>query len=57
MTTLFSGTDLHEEYKPYLREGLRWDMHDGNHAVFEHEQYPQGRAFKEYARGREGNKI
>jgi len=96
MTTPFPGTDLYEQYKPYLIEGLDWDSFDGNHAVFEHDsmspeeresliiklradlfpirkilrrilkiswrgfpmshitswmiQYPQGRAFKEYAR-------
>lgn len=96
MTTPFPGTDLYEQYKPYLLEGLGWDSFDGNHAVFSHDtmtpeereeavirlraelfsipqivdrmlriswrgfpmshitswmvQYPQGRAFKEYAK-------
>jgi radical SAM superfamily enzyme YgiQ (UPF0313 family) len=96
MTTPFPGTELYEEYRPYLTPGLGWDSFDGNHAVFEHDamspvdreqalirlrtdlfsvpqilrrmlkvswrgfpmshvtswmvQYPQGRAFKQYAR-------
>lgn len=96
MTTPFPGTELYEEYGPYLIEGLDWDSFDGNRAVFYHDsmspeereeriislradlfsvpkiihrmlqiswkgfpmshitswmvQYPQGRAFKEYAR-------
>lgn len=95
MTTPFPGTELHEQYRPFLRPGLDWDDYDGNHAVFEHPtlgvkeredliirlraelftvprilrrvgqvgwrgfpmshvtswmiQYPQGRAFKQYA--------
>jgi radical SAM superfamily enzyme YgiQ (UPF0313 family) len=98
MTTPFPGTELFDEYKPYLLPGLDWDSFDGNHAVFSHEtmtpqerehaivklrtdlfsiplilsriaqislkgfpmshitswmvQYPQGRAFKQYARER-----
>jgi radical SAM superfamily enzyme YgiQ (UPF0313 family) len=96
MTTPFPGTELHEQYGPYLKPGLDWDSYDGNHAVFEHPtlsaeeredlivalrarlftlprilsrvvqvgwrgfpmshvtswmiQFPQGRAFKQYAR-------
>jgi radical SAM superfamily enzyme YgiQ (UPF0313 family) len=96
MTTPFPGTELHEQYRPYLTPGLDWDSYDGNHAVFEHPtltaseredlivdlrarlftlprilervaqvgwrgfpmshvtswmiQFPQGRAFKQYAR-------
>jgi len=95
MTTPFPGTELYEQYKPFLKPGLDWDHFDGNHAVFEHPtlsaeeredliidlrarlftlprilkrvarvgwrgfpmshvtswmvQYPQGRAFKQYA--------
>lgn len=98
MTTPFPGTELYEQYKPYLIPGLDWDSFDGNHAVFEHDtmpaaereeaiirlraslftipkilnrmskvswrgfpmshvtswmvQYPQGRAFKQYAKDR-----
>lgn len=98
MTTPFPGTELYEQYKPYLIPGLDWDGFDGNHAVFYHDtmspaeredavvnlradlftvpkiiqrvlqvswrgfpmshvtswmiQFPQGRAFKEYARQR-----
>jgi radical SAM superfamily enzyme YgiQ (UPF0313 family) len=36
MTTPFPGTELYEQYRPYLRGGLDWDDFDGNHAVFEH---------------------
>ncbi len=96
MTTPFPGTELHEQYAPYLTPDLDWDSYDGNHAVFEHPtlsaaeredlivdlrarlftlprilsrvlkvgwrgfpmshvtswmiQFPQGRAFKQYAR-------
>jgi len=98
MTTPFPGTELYEQYREYLIEGLGWDYYDGNHAVFRHPtmppderegllidlrarlftipkiiqrmmqiswrgfpmshitswmvQYPQGRAFKEFARQR-----
>jgi radical SAM superfamily enzyme YgiQ (UPF0313 family) len=98
MTTPFPGTDLFEDYRPYLIPGLDWDSYDGNHAVFLHDtmspveredaitdlraslftvpkiirrmmqvswkgfpmshitswmvQYPQGRAFREFARQR-----
>lgn len=102
MTTPFPGTQLYEDYRPYLISGHDWDSFDGNHAVFEHPtmspderedtivklradifdmkrivqrivqvswrgfpmshitswmiQYPQGRAFKEFAREREMKK-
>jgi radical SAM superfamily enzyme YgiQ (UPF0313 family) len=36
MTTPFPGTALREIYEPYLLEGMGWDLHDGNHALFEH---------------------
>jgi len=96
MTTPLPGTELYQEYEPYLLPGMDWDCFDGNRALFEHDsmtpaereealvrlraqifsiprilsripqiswkgfpmshitswmvQYPQGRAFKEYAR-------
>ncbi len=101
MTTPFPGTRLYEEYRPYLIEGQDWDVYDGNHANYVHDdpemtplaredaivrlrgelftmprilkriagvgakgfpmshvtswavQYPQGRAFREFARERE----
>ena len=37
MTTPFPGTDLYEEYEPFLIPGLDWDIYDGNHAVFHHD--------------------
>lgn len=100
MTTPFPGTKLYEEYRPYLIPGQDWDVFDGNHANFYHDdpemtpdaredaivslrdeiftipkilrrmtkvgakgfpmshitswavQYPQGRAFHEFARER-----
>lgn len=100
MITPFPGTDLYDKYHDYLFENLRWDMFDGNHALFKHDdpemsvenreqallwlraelfkfpkimkriskisrkgfpaahitsfmiQYPQGRAFNEFARKR-----
>lgn len=100
MTIPLPGTELYEQYKPYLIPGLDWDSFDGNHAVFHHDtmspserenaiinlreeiftvpkilqrilkiswrgfpishitsliaQYPQGRAFKQYAKGLQG---
>lgn len=99
MTTPFPGTELREAYEPYLLPDMPWDLHDGNHALFEHPdpemtprareeavielrselftwprmlrriaridrkgfpyahitslfvQYPQGRAFRQFARG------
>lgn len=36
MVTPFPGTELYEEYKPYLYPGYDWDYFDGNHALFEH---------------------
>lgn len=36
MTTPFPGTEIYEDYKPYLFSGLDWDSYDGNRAVFEH---------------------
>ncbi len=101
MTTPFPGTQLYEEYRPYLIPGMDWDLYDGNHATFYHDdpamtpaaredavlrlraelftlsrilrriarvgakgfpmshitswmvQYPQGRAFREFAREHE----
>ena len=101
MTTPFPGTELYKLYQPHLVPGLDWDMFDGNHAVFNHDdplmsidfredaivrlraelftlprilsripqiswrgfpmshitswmiQYPQGRAFRQFARERE----
>jgi radical SAM superfamily enzyme YgiQ (UPF0313 family) len=99
MTTPFPGTELYNEYKPYLIPGLDWDSFDGNQPVYEHPtmsvderhdaiirlraelftvpkilkrmskvswrgfpmshitswmiQYPQGRAFHQYAREHE----
>lgn len=97
MITPFPGTDLYELYREHLFEDLKWDMFDGNRALFKHDdqqmsvsnreeallwlraelfklpkifkriskislkgfpmahmtsfmiQYPQGRAFKEFA--------
>ena len=103
MTTPFPGTELYEQYRPYLTPGLDWGSYDGNHSTFEHDtmsanqreealislrsdlfsvpqiierirqiswrgfpmshitswmiQYPQGRAFKQYARGLHGPKT
>lgn len=36
MVTPFPGTELYEEYKPYLYPGYDWDYFDGNQALFEH---------------------
>jgi radical SAM superfamily enzyme YgiQ (UPF0313 family) len=37
MTTPFPGTRLYEEYQPYLIPGQDWDLYDGNHANFVHD--------------------
>jgi radical SAM superfamily enzyme YgiQ (UPF0313 family) len=42
MTTPFPGTDLYEQYRPYLIPGLGWDSYDGNRAVFEHDTMSPG---------------
>lgn len=34
--TPFPGTDIYEEYKPYLIPGLGWEYYNGNRCVFEH---------------------
>lgn len=37
MTTPFPGTKLYEEYRPFLIPGQDWDLYDGNHANFVHD--------------------
>jgi len=37
MTTPFPGTKLYEQYGPYLIPGQDWDLYDGNHANFVHD--------------------
>ncbi len=37
MTTPFPGTRLYERYEPYLIAGQDWDLFDGNHANFVHD--------------------
>ena len=37
MTTPFPGTKLYEEYRPYLIPDQDWDLFDGNHANFYHD--------------------
>lgn len=36
LLTPLPGTELFEEYRPYLLPGVGWDRFDGTHAVFEH---------------------
>ncbi|HZZ83289.1 MAG TPA: radical SAM protein [Anaeromyxobacteraceae bacterium] len=36
LLTPYPGTELYEEYKPYLLPGLPWASYDGVHAVFDH---------------------
>ncbi len=47
MTTPFPGTELYEQYKPYLIPGLDWDWYDGNHAVFGHDDPRMTPQFRE----------
>ena len=35
--TPFPGTELYDEYKPYLIPGKGWEFYNGNRAVFDHE--------------------
>jgi len=49
MTTPFPGTQLYELYKPHLVPGLDWDMFDGNHAVFTHDDPAMSIDFREDA--------
>lgn len=37
MTTPFPGTDLYKIYEPFIDKDLAWDMYDGNHAVYSHD--------------------
>lgn len=37
MLTPFPGTDLYEQYKPYLIPGRGWEYYNGNRAVFRHD--------------------
>lgn len=37
MTTPFPGTKLYEDYRPFLIPGQPWDLYDGNHANFTHD--------------------
>lgn len=37
LLTPYPGTDLFEEYRPYLRPGLPWKDFDGVHALFDHD--------------------
>ncbi len=49
MTTPFPGTQLYELYKLHLVPGLDWDMFDGNHAVFTHDDPAMSIDFREDA--------
>jgi radical SAM superfamily enzyme YgiQ (UPF0313 family) len=49
MTTPFPGTQLYELYRPYLVPGMDWDMFDGNHAVFTHDDPAMSIDFREDA--------
>jgi hypothetical protein len=49
MTTPFPGTKLYEEYKPHLIAGQDWDLYDGNHANFHHDDPEMSIAAREEA--------
>lgn len=49
MTTPFPGTELYELYRPHLIPGMDWDMFDGNHAVFTHDDPEMSVEFREDA--------
>lgn len=36
LLTPYPGTELYEQYQPFLRQGMDWNLYDGVHAVFEH---------------------
>lgn len=47
----YPGTDLYQEYKPFLFKDKGWEFYDGAHAVFEHplpEMSPEAREEKFY---------
>lgn len=47
----YPGTELYEEYKPFLLKNKGWEHYDGAHAVFEHplpEMSPEAREEKFY---------
>lgn len=37
LLTPYPGTELYEEYRPFLREDLGWERYDGVHGIFEHD--------------------
>jgi len=37
LLTPYPGTELYEQYRPHLRDGLGWERYDGVHGVFEHD--------------------
>ncbi len=37
LLTPYPGTDIFDEYRSFLREGINWRFFDGVHAVFDHE--------------------
>lgn len=49
MTTPFPGTKLYEEYTPFLIPGQDWDLYDGNHANFVHDDPAMTPAAREEA--------
>ncbi len=49
MTTPFPGTKLYEEYAPFLIPGQDWDLYDGNHANFVHDDPEMTPAVREAA--------
>jgi radical SAM superfamily enzyme YgiQ (UPF0313 family) len=49
MTTPFPGTRLYEEYREHLIPGMDWDLYDGNHAAFHHDDPAMTPAAREEA--------
>ena len=49
MLTPFPGTDLYEQYRPYLIKERGWEYYNGNRAVFHHDNPVMTPEFRENA--------
>ena len=49
MLTPFPGTELYEQYRPYLIEDRGWEYYNGNRAVFHHDDPKMTPEFRENA--------
>lgn len=47
LLTPYPGTELYEEYQPFLRADLDWHLYDGVHGIFEHPDARMTPTFRE----------